>query len=68
MLLDFDGLMGNGVRLQPFPRSGVAATMPDLLFLRFALQSDSQKSFDFRLSLFALQSFQNIGIRVVIKL
>ena len=30
MLLDFDGLMGNGVRLQPFPRSGVAATMPDL--------------------------------------
>lgn len=51
-----------------FPGSGGTAILPEFLFLLLALQSDSQKSLDFGLFLFALQSVQNIRICVMIEL
>ena len=70
MLLDYGSswLGEYGTRLQPLSRSGGAATLPDLLLLLFALQSDSQKPFYFCLFLFALQGFQNVRIPSVIEL
>lgn len=72
MLLDYGGSWLMSVREEAatsIPGAGGAATLPALfLFLLFALQSDSQKSFDFRLSLFALQGFQNVNICIVVKL
>ena len=37
------------------------------LLLLFALQSDPQKTLDFRLLLLALQGIQNVGICVVVE-
>lgn len=71
MLLDYGSSWLGGhwkTRLQPlFPDPVVLQYRRIFLFLHLALQSDSQKPFDFGLLLFALQGFQNVRIRIVVQ-